>query len=61
MKDKFVPKSQDDKKALSVRIEEKSIRKIDILAKINNVSRNKMIEQLLDFALERTEIEEDIK
>jgi predicted transcriptional regulator len=58
MKDKFVPKSQDNKKALSVRLEERAINKIDKLATKNNVSRNKMIEQLLDFALERTELEE---
>ena len=55
MKDKFIPKGEGDKKAISVRIEQKAIAKIDRLANINNVSRNEMIKQLLDFALERTE------
>ena len=55
MKDKFIPKSQDDKQAISIRIERRAISKIDSLATKNNVSRNDMIKQLLDFALERTE------
>ena len=56
MRDVFIPKSIDEnKKVISIRVEQKHLDKIDKIAAANNLSRNQLINGLLEFALERTQ------
>ena len=52
MNNKFIPKSQD-KSVISIRLEDATIKRIDQLAADTNISRNELIKQCIDFALER--------
>jgi len=54
MNDKFIPKSQN-KSVISIRLEDKTIEKIDELAGKSLISRNEFIKQCIAFALERVE------
>ena len=53
MKNTFIPKNQD-KTIFTIRINNSMMKQIEKLAAESNVSRNELIRQLLEFALERT-------
>ena len=49
-------KGEDGYKIFSIRIKEDTVSKLDELSKKTNRSRNDLINTLLDFALENTEV-----
>jgi len=59
MNDKFIPKIPD-KSVISVRLENVLIKKIDELSAKQKMSRNELIKQCINFALERIDIDENI-
>ena len=54
MMDRFIPKTQD-KSVISVRLEDALIESLDELSKKRKMSRNEIIKQCIEFALERIE------
>ncbi|MBQ6421717.1 MAG: CopG family transcriptional regulator [Clostridia bacterium] len=63
MKDKLIitkkgVKGEDGYKVFSIRIREELVEKLDRLAQQTNRSRNDLINTLLDFAVEHSEVEE---
>ena len=52
MKDRFIPKTQD-KSVISVRLDDVLIANIDELSRAKKISRNELIRQCIEFALER--------
>ena len=59
MNDKFIPKIPD-KSVISVRLENVLIKRIDELSAKQKMSRNELIKQCINFALERIDIDENI-
>lgn len=49
-------KGEDGYKVFSIRIKEETVKKLDELAKESNRSRNELINILLDYAIENSEI-----
>ena len=49
-------KGEDGYKTFSIRIKEETVNKLDELSKKTNRSRNDLINTLLDFALDNTEV-----
>ncbi len=61
MQDMFIPKSNDEnKKVISIRVEQRNLDKIDKIAAKNYLSRNQCINQMLEFVLQRAP-DDDIK
>ena len=61
MQDLFIPKSNDEnKKVISIRVEQRHLDKIDKIAAKNYLSRNQCINQMLEFVLQRAP-EDNIK
>ena len=63
MKDKLIitkkgVKGEDGYKVFSIRIKDELVEKLDQLAQQTNRSRNDLINTLLDFAVEHSEVEE---
>jgi metal-responsive CopG/Arc/MetJ family transcriptional regulator len=56
---KFVPVEQR-KSLISIRLNDLTIEKIDKMAAKNNLSRNEMIKQMLDYVLANTK-DDDVK
>ena len=54
--DKKALKGEDGYRTFSVRIREETVKKLDQLAKETNRSRNALINLLLDYALENSEV-----
>ena len=50
-------KGEDGYKTFSIRIKEETVAKLDELAKETNRSRNELINILLDYAIENSEVE----
>lgn len=50
-------RGDDGYKTFSVRIKADTIDKIDELAKQTNISRNNLIQEMLDFAIDKIEIQ----
>lgn len=50
-------RGDDGYKTFSVRIKSDTIDKIDELAKQTNISRNNLIQEMLDFAIDKIEIQ----
>ncbi len=50
-------RGDDGYKTFSVRIKTDTIDKIDELAKQTNISRNNLIQEMLDFAIDKIEIQ----
>ena len=50
-------RGDDGYKTFSVRSESDTIEKIDELAKQTNISRNNLIQEMLDFAIDKIEIQ----
>jgi predicted transcriptional regulator len=53
------PKGEDGFKIFSIRIPDELVEKINDLAAKSNYSRNELIGKLLEFAVERCDIEEN--
>ena len=51
-------KGEDGYKTFSIRIREETVAKLDKLAKQTNFSRNALINVLLDYALENSEVKQ---
>ena len=49
-------KGEDGYKTFSIRIKEKTAAKLDLLSKQTNRSRNELINLLLDYAIENSEV-----
>ena len=49
-------KGEDGYKTFSIRIKEDTVQKLDDLARESNRSRNELINMLLDYAIENSEI-----
>ena len=49
-------KGEDGYKTISIRIKEDTVRQLDALAHESNRSRNELINMLLDYAIENSEI-----
>ncbi len=63
MKDKLIitkkgVKGEDGYKVFSIRIKDELVEKLDQLAQQTNRSRNDLINTLLDFAVEHSEVED---
>ena len=63
MKDKLIitkkgVKGEDGYKVFSIRIKDELVEKLDRLAQQTNRSRNDLINTLLDFAVEHSEVED---
>lgn len=61
MKDKLIInkkslKGEDGYKTFSIRIKDETVSKLDKLAEKTNRSRNELINMLLDFAIENSEV-----
>ncbi len=61
MKDKLIIgkkplKGEDGYKTFSIRIKDETVQKLDVLAQESNRSRNELINMLLDYAIENSEI-----
>lgn len=61
MKDKLIIKKksikgEDGYKTFSIRIKEETVEKLDILSKETNRSRNELINILIDYAIDNSEI-----
>lgn len=52
-------KGEDGYKVFSIRIREELVEKLDLLAQKTNRSRNDLINTLLDYAIDRCEVEGD--
>ena len=50
-------KGDDGYKVFSIRIKDSTVKSLEELAKTTNRSRNELINMLLDYALERVEVE----
>ena len=50
------PKGEDGHKVFSIRIKDETIERLDDIAKRTNRSRNDLINMLLDFAMDYSEI-----
>ncbi len=59
MEEKLVIKKrgEDGCKTFSIRLNVETVEKIDLLVKQTNHSRNQLIQEMLDFAIERIEIQ----
>ena len=61
MRDVFIPKSNDEnKKVISIRVEQRHLDKIDKIAAKNYLSRNQCINQMLEFVLQRVSDDNNI-
>lgn len=61
MQDLFIPKSNDEnKKVISIRVEQRHLDKIDKIAAKNYLSRNQCINQMLEFVLQRVSDDNNI-
>lgn len=49
-------KGEDGYKTFSIRIKEKTAANLDLLSKQTNLSRNELINLLLDYAIENSEV-----
>ena len=52
------PKGEDGHKVFSVRIKDETVARLDAISKKTNRSRNDLINMLLDFAMDHSEIVE---
>ena len=53
------PKGEDGHKVFSIRIKDETVERLDDIAKKTNRSRNDLINMLLDFAMDYSEIEDE--
>lgn len=58
---KFRPKNKSEKIVITIRIDDYRVEELDQIANKINISRNELINQCLDFALENLEFEKDSK
>lgn len=58
MSERLVIKKRGDDgyKTFSIRIKNETIDKIDVISKESNLSRNQLIQEMLDFAVEKIDI-----
>ena len=49
-------KGEDGYKTFSIRIKDETVNKLDELASVTNRSRNELINMLLDYAIENSEV-----
>lgn len=54
---KRLPKGEDGYKTFSIRIKDETVEKLDFLARQTDRSRNELINILLDFAIENSEVQ----
>ena len=52
------PKGEDGHKVFSIRLKDETVERLDAISKRTNRSRNDLINMLLDFAMDHSEVDE---